>query len=397
MSDFLDEFLEEMKEEEKERNMEEIKSKEEIKRTSHIKNASKPKGKKIFYKIAATILGGTMLGASTARTVYNLEYNDFKTKHPEFYEKNPNQQDFKTKYKVELENTNPEIEKKGDVVIFGSSMAEGREECDYITWADGLEDNTKKLAVGGMTAGNYKFQNRNKLREDELNAQYVLDYVINNKRDEYLNANKAYIQFGYNDMINLSFATIYNAKFNGIEFGSQEMSKYVNEYIGDIKGKETDKAEVATNSFIGGIENAIKNLVEINPNIEIVLMTDSPTKTGDLKLASQAFKLGEMWGNGISYKYDINNDGKEDEKDIKEIDGYLLEYQGIQINKLQKLAEEYGCDFINLHEIEEFKKTSTNYWIEDGIHLNDKGNDLVRTYVQNKQKIYKENQEKGDR
>ena len=397
MGDFLDRFLEEMEEEEKARNMAEIKPREEIKRTRRIKNESKPKGKKLFYKIAATILGGTMLGSSAGLATYNLEYNDFKTKHPEFYDKNLDKQDFKKKYKVKLGNTESKIEQDGDVVILGSSMAEGREECNYITGADGLEDHTKKLAVGGMTAGNYKFQNRNKLKENELDAQYVLDYVINNKRDEYLNANKAYIQFGYNDMINLAFATIYNAKFNGIDFGSQEMSEYVNEYIGDIKGKETDKAEVATNSFIGGIENAIKNLIEINPNIEIVLMTDSPTRPGDLKLASQAFELGEMWGDGISYKYDINNDGKEDEKDIKEIDGYLLKYQGIQINKLQKLAEEYGCDFINLHEIEEFKKTSTNYWIEDGIHLNDKGNDLVRTYVQNKQKIYKENQEKGDR
>lgn len=161
-----------------------------------------------------------------------------------------------------------------------------------------------------------------------------------------------------------------------------------NEYIGNVSGVNTSLDNLKNAStYIGRYEYELKKVRDINPNIDILILSDpqpikSTNNLGGLPYEKETSTWGVVDNNNMK-KVKNYNTNFGDKKQTLINQAIIDEYSHLYTDKMEQLAKEYNIAYIDLWNETKDTITDGTFHINkaQAMHLNQKGHDYVASYV----------------
>ena len=303
----------------------------------------------------------------------------------------------------------------GNTIVFGSSISKGvnaTSSGDY-SWVDHVgASSVTNLSSSGGVIGAKHFDFIGRYYETYLSRSGIYYGVTNeNEMIRFLNDptqvnslknyNTCIIEYLYNDLVNLRYRFIRQAQqdpyFEALQAqyytnmvngtydtwsNKDEFDAYVKSIISEYLGTTESST---SSSFISRLNWSISKIKEINPDIQIILLSDiSPYKTSKniagLPYDSTASTWGVIYANGLD-RVPAYSTGLGNSVQI-ETNNYLVEqYAYLYTDAMAQIANSYDkCAFINLwNEL----ILDGSYYVsqQQAMHLNQSGADRVASFV----------------
>lgn len=304
----------------------------------------------------------------------------------------------------------------GSTIVFGSSISlglnAGSSGGNY-SWVDHIGASyVNNLSSSGGVIGAKHFDligryyetylPRNDIYYGITNENEMIQFLNNSQEASSLKDYKTcIIEYLYNDLVSLPYRFIRQAQkdsyFDALQYqyyvnktngtydswdNKDEFDAYVKSIISEYLGSKDSSID---SSFISRLNWAISKIKEINPDIQIILLSDvSPYKESKniagLPYDEEASEWGVIYSYGLGHVPTYST-GMGRVAQI-ETSNYLVEqYSYLYIDAMHQIANSYNkCKFIDLwNEL----ILDSNYFIsrQQAMHLNQKGADKVAEYV----------------